>query len=202
MSVSAIDTSQYASTGADRTTGSDLDKDAFLSILVSQLQYQDPLSPMDNTDFIAQMAQFSALEQMQSLNETSTASQATNMIGQYVYAEITDENGEKVPVFGKVDGVTVNSGEACLLVGGASVPVDDVTEVYSSETLEKSDISQTLLQSSGLIGKYVTATATEDGETVAVEGVVESLSVTGGVVYAAVGEHQVAIADITGIREA
>lgn len=41
-----------------------LDKDAFLQLLVTQMQYQDPLDPQDNSEYVAQLAQFSALEQM------------------------------------------------------------------------------------------------------------------------------------------
>lgn len=52
-----------------------LGKDAFLQILVAQLQNQDPLSPMEDKDFIAQMAQFSSLEQMQDLNKNMQVSQ-------------------------------------------------------------------------------------------------------------------------------
>src|SRR5690554_3799189 len=57
---------QNAATGAMQELG----KDAFLELLVTQLRYQDPLNPQDNSQFIAQMAQFSALEQMQNLNDT------------------------------------------------------------------------------------------------------------------------------------
>lgn len=50
----------------------DLDKDAFLRLLTTQLANQDPLNPMEDKEFIAQLAQFSSLEQMQSLNKTFT----------------------------------------------------------------------------------------------------------------------------------
>lgn len=48
----------------------DLDKDAFLRLLTTQLSNQDPLSPMEDREFIAQLAQFSSLEQMTALNKS------------------------------------------------------------------------------------------------------------------------------------
>lgn len=75
----------------------DMDKDAFLKILVTQLQNQNPLEPMENTEFIGQMAQFSALEQQvqtnQKLTELSMAtsaqisSQAIHLVGKEILIE-------------------------------------------------------------------------------------------------------------------
>lgn len=52
-----------------KAPGNDLDKDAFLRLLTTQLAHQDPLNPMEDQEFIAQLAQFSSLEQMQNVNE-------------------------------------------------------------------------------------------------------------------------------------
>lgn len=59
----------------DRQPNDYLGKDAFLKLMITQLRYQDPLEPMDNQESIAQMAQFSALEQMQNLNANMQVSQ-------------------------------------------------------------------------------------------------------------------------------
>lgn len=66
--ISSISTG-FPTTSSTSTTGSDeLDKDTFLRLLTTQLQNQDPLNPMANEDFIAQLAQFSSLEQLQGVN--------------------------------------------------------------------------------------------------------------------------------------
>lgn len=60
------------SDGKDNTYKNQLDKDAFLKLLTTQLKYQDPLSPMEDKEFITQMSSFNALEQMQAVNKNLT----------------------------------------------------------------------------------------------------------------------------------
>ena len=76
-----------------RNTG-ELDRDAFLMLLITQMQHQDPLNPMDDRDFLAQMAQFSALEQQQVMTRSMELQQAHNMIGKEVGAVFFCETAE------------------------------------------------------------------------------------------------------------
>ena len=70
---------QDTSNNNAKKSTSELNKDTFIKLLVTQMQNQDPLSPMEDREFIAQMAQFSSLEQMQNLNTGMTDSQAKIM---------------------------------------------------------------------------------------------------------------------------
>jgi len=97
-----------------RNTG-ELDRDAFLMLLITQMQHQDPLNPMDDRDFLAQMAQFSALEQQQHMTRAMESHQAHAMIGKNVSAQFFDD---VAGVFRQVDGpvlyVARRSGEIFL----------------------------------------------------------------------------------------
>ena len=69
--IAAISGATYAPSSSGQAAGTnDLDKDAFLRLLITQLRNQDPLSPTDDKESIAQLAQFSSLEQMQQVNNT------------------------------------------------------------------------------------------------------------------------------------
>jgi len=69
-----------SSTATGTTSSSILGKDDFLKLLITQLQYQDPMNPLNGTEFAAQLAQFSSVEQLANMNENLTASITTNQI--------------------------------------------------------------------------------------------------------------------------
>ena len=89
-----------------------MDKDAFLQLLVAQMQYQDPLEPTSNTEFVSQYAQFSQVEQMQNMAATSELARATSLVGDYVYVKTTGSDGEPDYVYGKVDYVAFENNKA------------------------------------------------------------------------------------------
>lgn len=120
-------------------------KDDFLKLLLTQLEYQDPTEPVKNEEFAAQLAQFSALEQMQNLNTAVTQliylqegmallSQASSLLGREVEVYDPDRGGY---LEGKVQGVLVKDSVPYLriLVNGnvEEHPVLNVTEVRLSE---------------------------------------------------------------------
>ena len=108
-------------TQVSRNTGGVLGKDDFLKLLVAQLQHQDPMNPMQDSDFMGQMASFSTLEQitnMAAANETIaqnlTANGAIGLIGRTVTYTGTD----KVPHTGVVEKVNTTDGKPSLTVAG------------------------------------------------------------------------------------
>ena len=98
-----------------RRNNGELDRDAFLMLLITQMQHQDPLNPMDDRDFLAQMAQFSALEQQQQMTRSMELQQAYSMIGKTVGAMFfCDTSGVFRNVYGPVMYVTRNGGNIFL----------------------------------------------------------------------------------------
>lgn len=105
----------------------------FLRLLVTQLQNQDPLDPMSNEDFLAQLAQFQALEEMMTTSRNTAAmllgarlSLAGGLIGRTITAECS--NG--LLVTGVVERVVVTNGEPMLVIGGETVTLESVLEVF------------------------------------------------------------------------
>jgi flagellar basal-body rod modification protein FlgD len=94
VQVSSTTNQTAANSTQSRSPKSELGKDDFLQLLVAQMRYQDPTKPVDNREFIAQLAQFSALEQMMNVGKAANLSSAMTMLGKTV--EATDPAGAAV----------------------------------------------------------------------------------------------------------
>ena len=136
-----------------------LGKDAFLKLLVTQMRYQDPLDPQDNSEYLSQLAQFSALEQMtnvskglenvskivDNINSSVLVGQLSSMIGQPVQwqTEVKDSDGKVIKdkdgkpttktYEGKIIGVSISDGQPSVIadVNGEShqVQVSQIVRV-------------------------------------------------------------------------
>ncbi|MGB7604242.1 MAG: flagellar hook capping FlgD N-terminal domain-containing protein [Lutisporaceae bacterium] len=180
-----------------------LDKDAFLNLLVTQLRNQNPLEPMDNTEFISQMAQFSALEQAQNTNKTIKTDSAYNLIGKLVKATLTDtETNETKQIVGEVTMTRIVDDKVLIKVGDTEVPFENVSEVTNliSPYEQMQTINQNFRMSSAfsLIGKDVKAKLPDStGENFEeVSGIVESVRMDKGSIYVQVNGKEVLVETI------
>ncbi len=184
-----IDTSYMLSTykeAKSKTGSSELGKDDFLKLLITQLQNQDPTNPMNDTDFIAQMANFSSLEQMTNINsainklvEQDKQSQLISyhqFIGQDVtwhkVNELEDGTAQINEGSGTVAGVQFREEQVIILLDdGTELEPANISQV--NETVNES----AMMQASMLIGKMVTYL---NGQQEEISAAVQSVSFKNG----------------------
>lgn len=131
MSVSSVSGSTSSSTTNTTSTSSLISQDAFLEILMTQLQYQDPLDPMETNEFMSELAQLTSVQQLQNIqngidslvsaNEASGLSQWSDIIGRSIY----------------VDGNSVSTGDSIVLT-----PSDDYDSIVLTLTDEDGEKTQ------------------------------------------------------------
>ena len=118
-----------------------LDTDVFLQLLVSQMKYQNPLDPMDSSQFLSQASQFAMVEQLESLataqgelKAMQTALLSTQLVGKEITgtAMFTDE-----PVTGVVESVKLGTDTPVLMVDGKQIPLNTVIEVTDAPVTEE-----------------------------------------------------------------
>lgn len=134
--VGTVEAARQARESANARDPNALGKDEFLKLLITQLRHQDPINPVEDKEFIAQLAQFSSLEQMQNLNtnlqemmlaqqKLTALGQATQLIGKQV--ELFTEEGESI--FSRVSGVQFKDGWPLIIVDGKLYGFDEVVAI-------------------------------------------------------------------------
>lgn len=132
-------TNNSSSNSVSTAVNKSLGKDDFLKLLVTELKNQDPLKPTDNKDFIAELAQFSSLEQMNNISSAieelninltflthqSLLTQGASLIGKQVFGQ--GDNGEIIK--GIVDSVKMINSSIQLQVGDKTLDLINVTDI-------------------------------------------------------------------------
>jgi flagellar basal-body rod modification protein FlgD len=129
-STSAITTNATTTTGPAKSSA--LGQNDFLKLLAKQFQTQDPMKPMDDTAFIAQMAQFTSLEQSSSLLSQITAMNSKQDIAtanSYLGRDVTVSDGKGGVVTGEATGVEVSDGVPRIVIGDYTYAVSSVVRV-------------------------------------------------------------------------
>jgi flagellar basal-body rod modification protein FlgD len=123
--------SNYSSDSTQaRTPQQVLGQDDFLKLLVTQMTSQDPLDPQKDTDFIAQMAQFSSLEQAKTMQNDMATLQANSLLGRTVMLS-TDDNSY---VGGVVSAVQIQAGTPQIVVNGQSYDLSQLAGIAPTPT--------------------------------------------------------------------
>ncbi len=149
MSVSTVNTTNSAanvaaySSTVTRTPKQTLGSDDFMKLLAVQFQQQDPMKPMEDTAFIAQMAQFSSLEQsnamvkqMGLLRSDQQNLAAGNMLGRTVTVEDKDGN----PIVGQVSAIQSTADGPALVIDGKQYPLSSVTRVEATPSKPNAEL--------------------------------------------------------------
>lgn len=138
-----LDTPMSVASGSETATATTgeapgaLGKDAFLKLLLTQLSNQDPLKPLEDKEFVAQLAQFNSLEQMQQTNKHlmemlsgQSLSQASALLGRQVEAD----GGSEGVISGQVTAITLVAGRPMLTVDSLQVGLSAVSRVLDGAT--------------------------------------------------------------------
>lgn len=150
QSLNATTPAQSALNSSNATPGGQLGANQFLQLLMTEMQNQDPLQPMDDTQSIAQLAQFSSLQATEEMNQNFQSfqsnfavMQSSALIGKQVTAQVSDSSGNTTDYSGAVSQIVVVNGQPNVELTDSSgnpltlnnqpvlIPVSDVTTVGS-----------------------------------------------------------------------
>ncbi|QOX63953.1 hypothetical protein FRZ06_11720 [Anoxybacterium hadale] len=134
MSVSSVNNYWTAGVAVAGENGKDaskntLDMNDFFSLMVAQMSNQDMYNTMDDTQFIAQMAQFSMVQALSDLSTLTTTNYSVNLIGKEVALAAYNDDGTVSTINGIVEGVTLYNGSAQIVVDGKNYGLSSVMAV-------------------------------------------------------------------------
>ncbi|MCL1820900.1 MAG: hypothetical protein FWG36_09645 [Oscillospiraceae bacterium] len=176
-----------------------LGKDDFLKLLVAQLQNQDPTAPQENTEFIAQMAQFSALEATNNMADALLQSQTFSMIGLGAVGTVYDGDGNASQVIGVVDSAGTEQKKPFVMIGDRKVMTENIAQVFDASIIQGN--TSGIIAGSNLVGKYITADISIDGITQRISGKVDSMYVDEDKPFLLVNGHKVPLSALNAVAE-
>lgn len=135
---------QTTTTSSDSLTANKknniVNSDTFLTLLVAEMQNQDPLEPTSNTEWVSQYATFTQVEQIGEMADSMNTLRANSLVGKEVIMKVTSQStGETSYKRGVVDYIVMEEGKALLNIDGSNYSMDDLDTVASPEYFEAYD---------------------------------------------------------------
>ncbi|CUH96266.1 hypothetical protein P22_2356 [Propionispora sp. 2/2-37] len=129
VSVDSLNSSTTSTTTTTSTSNTTIDFEDFISLLVTELQNQDPTDPVETSEYMSQLIGIESLEQLNNTYTLNATSQAISLIGKEVAYQTTDSSGNTTSATGTVDSVVAVSGSVYLIVDGTQVDLSSVYQV-------------------------------------------------------------------------
>ena len=125
-----------------KKANNDLGYDQFLQLLCAEMQYQDPLEPTNNTEYVAQLATFSQMEATLNMQNTLQSNNANGLVGKYVIVKSTSAiTGETSAEAGFVDYVQYENNKQYVYVNGNRYTLDEVYQVMDPEYVDATTVA-------------------------------------------------------------
>jgi len=188
---------QQATSGVD--AWGDVELSDFITLLVTELQNQNPLDPMSNQEILNQISQIREIESNQRLTDTldsvmlgQTMATASGMIGEWVSG--MSDDGDQVS--GRVERISVEDGAAKLLIGDQAVGLNNVSHIVTE------DLGEELAAAYAMIDQIVTGVTDETDllPSQEVTGLVERVSIENGTAKLHVGDHVISVYNVSDVQ--
>lgn len=168
-----------------------VNSETFLNLMVAEMTNQDPLEPTSNTDFIAQLAQFTQLTYAQDSSKYSLANYATNLVGKIATGSKMD-GSKLVSKTGVVESVTQTKDSYTVRIDGVDFDIKKVTGVKANDSLDgttggltSNALANSIANAANMVGKYATVNVGEDGTK---SGFIDSIKVKDGKITAVIAD--------------
>lgn len=188
---------KYAALFSDKSSNDLLNTETFFSLLMAEMSNQDPLEPTSNTEFVSQMAQFTALQAQQDSLYYTNANYASSLVGKTVtVAENLGGTDQLSFVTGTVTGLELTNKEFSITVNGKQYDLGNVMSIGTTQQSQQQETSQ----AANLIGKYVTIKVTDGDDVLYERGTVSSIEVQDGVTMVVVNDFAYKLSDIVEVK--
>lgn len=187
---------KYAYLFEDSKNGDMINTETFFNLLMAEMGNQDPLEPMSNTEFVSQMAQFTALQAQQDNLKYSMSNYASTLVGKTL--TLNAQTNEGALVSGVCTGINIKGSDVKVVVDDTQYSLSAIMAVTENKKPESTDVTS----ASAFIGKEVTVRVLgEDGKYYYDKGIVDAVEVSDNNARIVINDYVYDVSEIIFVKE-